>query len=112
MATRYCGSTTIRVIWDDASSVYRCRVTCDGQLLYSVSVGAPAHLTLAVDSPEAYDNAARAACSFASDGRGADVSDHLDSTDAGWDIRRTKARKGSSDNLMDAWVRLTAPEVK
>ena len=73
MALRYSGSLTIRVVWNDRG-FYDASVSRKGRNLWSGTVGAPRSLRVAVDSPDAYDDAASAALSFASH-EGADVDD-------------------------------------
>jgi hypothetical protein len=50
---------------DISNGSYRCFVRTSGGVKYKCVVGAPAHLDHAVDSPEAFDGAARAALAFA-----------------------------------------------
>lgn len=68
MAKRYSGRVRVSLRWDDAASAYRCGVTWtepDGsRCCRRVTVNAPAHLTMSVDCPAAYDDAARAALAF------------------------------------------------
>ncbi len=64
MAKRYCGRLVIQLSYRDKAQDYWCTVSRAGERVGSVDVGAPAHLAVAVDSPEAYDNAAHAALSF------------------------------------------------
>jgi len=64
MAVRYSGRMTVRLQWNDRTSMYHARVT-DGQRGMDIVVGAPAVLKIAVDSPSAYDGAAQAAIAFA-----------------------------------------------
>lgn len=67
MAKRYSGQVTVRIIYRDATwkdvGHYDAVVSWPGGH-ERVSVGEPRILTHAVDSPEAYDGAARAAISF------------------------------------------------
>lgn len=91
MATRYSGSVKVTLLWKDRENQYRCVVKVPGERAKVIWVGAPAHLTVGVDSPKAYDSTARAALSFADD-EGLPVSNHAD-TDAmgqGWAISRKK----------------------
>ena len=68
-AIRYSGSIRIRVTYRDNHSDYRCFLSATTGEKHTVYVGEPAILTRAVDSPESYDDAARAALAFAeSDG--------------------------------------------
>jgi len=64
-AIRYSGRATLRLTYRDATSDYRVSINSDGLPSEVVIVGEPATLTHAVDSPEAFDDAARAAISFA-----------------------------------------------
>jgi hypothetical protein len=68
MARRYSGKVTVSILWDDHDNRYAARVKADGseQPIF-VTVGAPKILEHAVDSPEAYDAAAKAAIAFADD---------------------------------------------
>ena len=67
MATRYCGLLTLRLSYRDASNDYRVCIATNGYHLATVYVDSPAYLIHAVDSPEAFDAAARAALAFAAD---------------------------------------------
>lgn len=67
MAKRYSGAVTIRIQWSDVLDEYEARVTMPGTKGESIRVRAPAVLERAVDSPDEYDSAARAALSFASE---------------------------------------------
>jgi hypothetical protein len=72
---RYSGKIRIRITYIDAPQggtcgYYRCFLRAVGFHQgegRTIQVGAPAHLTNAVDSPEAFDDAARAAIAFAQD---------------------------------------------
>lgn len=66
MAQRYSGEVRVRIVYVDAEAGYDARVSWPGGR-ERVKVGTPAVLTRAVDSPEAYDAAARAAIAFAGD---------------------------------------------
>lgn len=79
MATlRYCGEIKIRLTYRDASPArpsapngfYVCVLRTESGRKTTVVVGAPAYLSHAVDSPEAFDEAARAALAFAVDDKG------------------------------------------
>lgn len=73
MATRYSGQVRVRLVYVDARSGYDARVSWpDGR--ERVKVGEPKTLTHAVDSPAAYDAAARAAIAFA--GNAGNYADH------------------------------------
>ena len=73
-ALRYCGEIRIRITYQDGpgNGRYRCYLTAGDTRTRSttITVNAPAYLSHAVDSPEAFDNAARAALAFARDDRG------------------------------------------
>ena len=106
MATRYSGNVRIEVTYREPGNTsgvfipgitatrpeYHCRLVWPGDS-GSVVVGAPAHLTMAVDSPEAYDKAAHSALSFTdnepSHKRKGNFSP--DYTDFGYSIRRGPA---------------------
>ena len=71
MAVRYSGNVTIRLTYHDpkvgdrwANGYYICALSWPGGRK-SVTVGAPAYLSQAVDSAGAYDDTASAAISFA-----------------------------------------------
>lgn len=71
MATRVCGRVKINCVLEVARGMphghqYKCTLSKDGRHLSTQYVGIPQHLTQAIDCPEAYDDAARAAVSFAS----------------------------------------------
>jgi hypothetical protein len=93
MARRYSGELDINLTYRDKDDQYRARVCRrspsggrpDCEVVY---VGTPKHLTKAVDSPAAYDDAAHAAISFASN----DIQEGAASNHAGsgWDIRRRR----------------------
>ncbi|MBL8605131.1 MAG: hypothetical protein JNK72_24590 [Myxococcales bacterium] len=95
MAQRFSGSLTC----SDRSSQYKATISRKaGQKTESVWSGyvrTPAILTHAVDAPEAYDDAARAALSFA-DNEGADIGAYADYTDGGWLISRARPRRNGS----------------
>ena len=101
--TRYCGN--VKINCSDISARYtatsRDEYHCyfflkwkrKWKKLGMIRVGVPAYLANAVDSPQAYDDAAHAAISFAVDEeeRGEKdwgISNHLDMNDSGWRIRR------------------------
>ncbi len=75
MAIRYSGKGKVRLTYSDSQRMYICRVS-DGSSTpgnagfargVTVTVGHPATLERAVDAPESYDEAARAAIAFATD---------------------------------------------
>ncbi|MDP3766895.1 MAG: hypothetical protein Q8S13_02675 [Dehalococcoidia bacterium] len=72
-ATRYSGRATIRCRYIEPTTQstnrngkYRCTISVGGRRVSEQMVGAPNYLRHAVDSPIAFDDAARAACAFAS----------------------------------------------
>jgi len=94
MATRYSGSVTVRVEWNDRTSQYDATVSIPGEGTRRVHIRrAPADRG-AVDSPKAYDKAAHAALSF-TDSRDFPVGDNADFLDSGWAISRKPVRHGS-----------------
>lgn len=95
MAVRYSGPFTIRVNFRDRSDDYGVTISRGKRRVWSGSVGTPRHLTSSVDSPAAYDAAARAALSFAdSDGR--DVGD-ADFGDRGYHVSRSRSTQRRSN---------------
>lgn len=87
-AIRYCGKVKIKCSFDDAANQYVCRLYMGGHAGTQYVGVAPAS-RLAVDSPQAFDNAARAAVSFALDDKQIDESE-CDYGDGGPTIRRKK----------------------
>lgn len=74
MAQRYSGQVRVSIVYVDAEAGYDARVSWPGGR-ERVKVGTPAAVaTHAVDSPLAYDAAARAAIAFAGDA--GDYADH------------------------------------
>ena len=73
---RYSGEIRIRVTYVEnregsarfPNGAYRCFLRGPGNLTATIIVNAPAYLSHAVDSPEAFDDAARASISFADHG--------------------------------------------
>jgi len=72
MPARYSGNVAVRITYHDPTmgssnrnGTYACKVTWPGGRS-SVTVGAPAFLSDAVDSPIAYDDTAHAALAFVS----------------------------------------------
>jgi hypothetical protein len=95
-AVRCSGAVTIELTYHDSDRCYDGKVIVDGHT-YSVAVYAPkvVHGVSAYDSPEAYDQAARAALSFAAAdvewGEGHDIfSPAAESDGRGWVIRRRR----------------------
>jgi hypothetical protein len=102
MAKRYSGNAHIDVQWhDDVKTAiqhhfshggyYQATISVDRRNVWSGKIGAPAFLARAVDSPEAYDDTASAALSFALD-EGVEAGGTPNEAMTGWDIRRTKRR--------------------
>lgn len=101
MAIRYCGSVKINCKLVPAKHMphgeqYKCDISIGGKKLGTQYVGIPSYLTHAIDSPMAYDSAAHAAISFATDeaDRGEKewdgLSDAVDWSDDGYAIGRRK----------------------
>jgi len=96
MATRYCGKVKIALTITNDGEGYNCVLTARGKRLGSVRVNLPPHLSHSIDAPIAYDKAAHAALSFATDEdeRGEKDWGHLamllDHNDAGFSVRRSK----------------------
>ena len=93
---RYSGEIRIRVTYLDGSLTtaprYRCFLRGPGDLTATIIVNAPAYLSHAVDSPEAFDDAAHAALSFAeNDDRDWSVHAHaaFKADGTGWHVGRT-----------------------
>lgn len=92
MALRFSGRVRLNVsLRDDTdprhhNSVYVVTASVNGQRRGKVRVHPPAHLTHALDSKKAYDEAASAALSFL-DHEGRDVSDDAEHDGQGWVIR-------------------------
>lgn len=87
MATRYSGKGTVRLLFNDSKNAYRATVS-DGSASMTIWLPLKGHQDKAVDSPAAYDEAAHAAISFA-------TNDGLDEnafnmSDSGWIIKRKK----------------------
>lgn len=68
-ARRFSGRLKIELNFNDRTNQYKARLcpVVKGERCETVYVGPPRHLTRAVDSPRAYDDAARAAIAFSSD---------------------------------------------
>lgn len=79
MAKRYSGQLIVDIAWHDSKQEYRASVSYPGGHK-TVCVGPPGVLTKAVDSSIAYDEAAAAAISFASedDPEIGELADHTD----------------------------------
>jgi hypothetical protein len=109
MATRYSGKVTVDVRWVESigRSRYRAGVSWPGGRSVQF-VGLPGVLTKAVDSPQAYDEAASAAISFASD-EGKDVGDYTAYTDRGLWIGRSKAQAWPQEASVARAVRRSPP---
>lgn len=97
MPARYSGNVTVRLEYRDPKQGddrqhghYQCWVSWPGGRNI-VFVEPPAHLTVAVDSPRAFDDAAHAAMSFTEhDGSSQDGSFEPDYSDSGYVILRKK----------------------
>ena len=85
MATRKSGRVRVVCKFEDRGSRYRCVVKTPEEKA-TVYVGEPRSLTVAVDSPKAYDSAARAALSFAAEE--IDVERFAAFTGSGWRVTR------------------------
>ncbi len=92
MATRYCGTAAIKVVWKDDLNAYVGRIfdptKTSEERSYRFQVRAPAVLEEAVDTPSAYDKAAHAACAFAQQD---DYDFFFDSDESGYKIFRNRA---------------------
>jgi hypothetical protein len=109
MATRYSGNITVRLTYvdrpppgtfHDNRGGYKATVS-QGREHQTIWVGEPAHLTHAVDSPAAYDDAARAAISFALDENdewGIQILDEsgVDSDDHGIRVSRKRSARSNA----------------
>ena len=65
MAKRRCGKHEVSIVWSDTRDLYVAKIKEGGRTVSTQYVGRPPASRLAVDSPKAYDEAARAALSFA-----------------------------------------------
>jgi hypothetical protein len=102
MASRYSGDVAVTLQWSDERQQYLSKVTWPDRSSSSkrkrkrksrvIYVGAPGVLSEAVDSSAAYDEAAAAAISFASE-EDPEVSQLADYTDRGLFIGRKRARR-------------------
>jgi hypothetical protein len=105
-ARRYSGEVRIELTLVPAPNMphgeqYRCDISLRGVRLGTQYVGIPAHLEHAIDSPEAFDAAARAALSFAvdeeergeRDWRG--FADHCELGPDGWIVRCAPCVQGA-----------------
>lgn len=88
MARRYSGKLTVDIAWHDSKQEYRARVAYPGGSR-TVWVGPPSVLTKAVDSSVAYDEAAAAAISFASE-EDHQIGEYAEHTDRGLFIGRSQ----------------------
>lgn len=94
--TRYSGSLVIRVSYLDGAegaTGYKCTVSRKGMHIGTAYPGEPRVRTISVDSPAAYDSAARSALSMLVDD-GKDITEYadVDPTGAGWLISRKPPR--------------------
>lgn len=88
---RFSGDLKLELSFNDRSDAYQVRIcpTKKGEgACERIKVGAPKHITRAVDSAMSYDKAAHAAISFASDR----IQNLAASTDRGWAISRPNRR--------------------
>lgn len=105
MATRYSGDLTITLTYRDPpkgmspNGDYRATISwparsrlTGGRHRHTVYVGVPAHLQHGVDSPTAFDDAAHAAISFASE-EVPEIGERAALGTDGWLISRNVARK-------------------
>ena len=91
MARRYSGDLNINIVWDDARSRYIGKINVAGarNLRPALIQASPPATWKAVDSPESFDAAARAALAFAAD-LNWPVDDYAEFNDKGeYVIRRT-----------------------
>jgi hypothetical protein len=104
MATRYSGDLIIRMRWRSSGSSpngeYRAGIfDKKGLRLWSGTVGAPRFMRRAVDSPQAFNDTARSALSFAANeeddfgNRIGDRAEHVRGETGGWRIRREPYRR-------------------
>lgn len=98
MAVRYSGRVRVNILWDDRLDAYRATVLVPGFGSHHMTIGAPKHLTRAVDSPAAYDQAAGAAISFADDFR--ELAE-VNRTGTGWHITRSPSRAKANPSRID-----------
>ena len=75
MAKRYSGRSIVSMVFDDRSDAYKASISIGGKVVARERVGAPRSGGGSVDSPLAYDRAARAALSFAMNDGKVDDSD-------------------------------------
>ncbi len=92
MAIRKSGQVKIHCTYRDRENDYRCALSVHGKKRGVEYVGVPRSLSHAVDSPQAYSDAVRAALSFALDDGKIEESD-LDWGESGPRIMRPKKRK-------------------
>lgn len=86
MARRYSGHATVDVRWDDGYrgfadrvGAWRCAVSENGRSVGpAIYVGRAPSDRIAVDSPDAYDGAARSALAFAGEEHGEIVVEYAD----------------------------------
>lgn len=104
MATRYSGDGTIRMSFVDRDNNYRCSVNDGHGGQGTVYVGLAGKIDKPVDSPEAYDEVAHAAISFA-DHDGLVDSSYFETTDSGWAV----SRKPRSKSPRRSSIRIGAP---
>lgn len=90
MAKRYSGNVVVNVVWDDRRDAYRATVAENGRHVWSGIIGRAPASRLAVDSSEAYDEAAVTALAFADNDEGLEGVEY---TDSGRHIRRVRVRR-------------------
>jgi len=87
---RYSGRIAMRVVLREGMrDEYHVSIKLPNGDRETVVVGAPAHMRIAIDSPQAYDDAARAALAFA-EHDGLDVAEHAEFDESSYVIRRIK----------------------
>jgi len=91
MAIRKCGRVKISCTYRERENDYRCVFSVNGKKQGVEYVGVPRSLSHAVDSPQAYSDAAKAAISFAVNDGKLDESD-LEWGDSGPRLMRPKRR--------------------
>ena len=94
-ATRFSGDITITIVHSEQESQYACRLALPGGGSGYQVVGEPRILEHAIDAPEALDDVAHAALSFAADEpiTGSDIEDNAAATGEGWHIGRTEEER-------------------
>ena len=75
MAIRYSGTLKIRVTVNARNDGWIARISEGGHHIGTATVSEPRATRIAIDSPEAFDGAARAAIAFTDGTEGADTDD-------------------------------------